>query len=410
MTHQITRQQLYEMVWNEPLISLSKKYGISGVGLAKACRKAMIPVPPRGYWAKLEAGKPVRKIPLPDRGFGMSESVGFGHTASNPERSQYSRNVDVPTLPPAFPEEMTSVKERAEGLFKRMPFTATIAQPNQLIARLMAEDEKRREKQSKERYKSIFDGPFFDSPFEQRRLRILNGLLNGFERAGFKTRLHGKHALSGGVLVGDQWVHFNLDSPGSKDDQQGLYGPRKPPQAMDLALVVRSYGDKALTWQDEKGRRLEKRLREIAIELVVHGERKYRERAESHYRCLVQRKTEQELAKRKAEEERLRLEQQRKISEEKARIDRLLGEAAALRQAQDIRQYVASVRDLVSAELLQHPKSAMDEWAKQALEQADRIDPVKNGSFLRPFPNRGLFTAQSDADINKNEAEECIQD
>lgn len=376
MGYQFSRSQLYEMVWQEPLNTLSQKYGISGVGLAKHCRRAMIPVPPRGYWAKLDAGKPARKPPLPARGLGMTEYVEFGRTEAQ------SENTDVPAQPPTFPEDMAFVRERVEGMFKRLPVTATIAQPHQLIGRLLAEDERRRVKQSKERYKSSFDGPFFESPFEQRRLRIFNGLLNGLGRAGFKTGLFGKHALSGGVLIGDEWVNFSLDSPGSKDHQQGLYGPRKPPLTMELVLVVRSYGEKPLIWQDEKGRRLEKRLREIAIELVVHGERTYRESTELHYRRLVERKAAQELAKRKAEEEKLRLELERKIAEEQARIDRLLGEAAALRQAQDIRQYVESVRHLVSDDLAQLPTSAMDKWVKWALEQADRIDPVKSGAFL----------------------------
>lgn len=38
---------------------------MSDVGLAKLCRRHSIPLPPRGHWAKLAAGKPSIKIPLP---------------------------------------------------------------------------------------------------------------------------------------------------------------------------------------------------------------------------------------------------------------------------------------------------------------------------------------------------------
>lgn len=38
---------------------------MSDVGLAKLCRRHTIPLPPRGHWAKLAAGKPSIKIPLP---------------------------------------------------------------------------------------------------------------------------------------------------------------------------------------------------------------------------------------------------------------------------------------------------------------------------------------------------------
>jgi hypothetical protein len=55
------RAQLYEEVWTEPVRSVAKRYGISGVALAKICRKLAVPVPGRGYWAEKLAGKsPVR--------------------------------------------------------------------------------------------------------------------------------------------------------------------------------------------------------------------------------------------------------------------------------------------------------------------------------------------------------------
>jgi hypothetical protein len=43
---------------------LALLYGISDVGLAKACKRHNIPRPPRGYWARIAAGQQVRKPPL----------------------------------------------------------------------------------------------------------------------------------------------------------------------------------------------------------------------------------------------------------------------------------------------------------------------------------------------------------
>lgn len=48
----ISRKQLYEEVWSQPMQRLAEKYDISDVGLAKACKRAGIPLPGRGYWAK----------------------------------------------------------------------------------------------------------------------------------------------------------------------------------------------------------------------------------------------------------------------------------------------------------------------------------------------------------------------
>ena len=59
------RQKLYDEVWTDPVTVVAERYGLSDVGLAKICRKLSIPVPTRGYWAKVKAGKKMRRIALP---------------------------------------------------------------------------------------------------------------------------------------------------------------------------------------------------------------------------------------------------------------------------------------------------------------------------------------------------------
>ena len=52
----VSRQDLYELVWSKPMRELAKDFGISDVALAKRCRRLAIPVPGRGYWARVDAG------------------------------------------------------------------------------------------------------------------------------------------------------------------------------------------------------------------------------------------------------------------------------------------------------------------------------------------------------------------
>ncbi len=61
----LSREDLYEKVWTMPGSKLSDEFGISDVAIAKRCRKLNVPRPPRGYWAKIEAGKRVKREPLP---------------------------------------------------------------------------------------------------------------------------------------------------------------------------------------------------------------------------------------------------------------------------------------------------------------------------------------------------------
>jgi hypothetical protein len=63
--HSFTREALYELVWSESTRTLAERFGISDVGLAKACKRANIPTPDRGYWARVAVGKDCARTPLP---------------------------------------------------------------------------------------------------------------------------------------------------------------------------------------------------------------------------------------------------------------------------------------------------------------------------------------------------------
>jgi hypothetical protein len=52
-----TRSQLFREIWAEPVRTVAGRYHISDVALAKLCRRNRIPLPPRGYWAKVRAGQ-----------------------------------------------------------------------------------------------------------------------------------------------------------------------------------------------------------------------------------------------------------------------------------------------------------------------------------------------------------------
>jgi hypothetical protein len=60
----ITRKELYDLVWSRPMRDVAMEFGISDVGLAKTCARHGIPTPPRGYWARVQAGQKVQQQPL----------------------------------------------------------------------------------------------------------------------------------------------------------------------------------------------------------------------------------------------------------------------------------------------------------------------------------------------------------
>jgi hypothetical protein len=60
-----TREELYQLVWSEPMLTIANKYLISDTGLRKICINMDIPLPRAGHWMKLKFGQKIPQPPLP---------------------------------------------------------------------------------------------------------------------------------------------------------------------------------------------------------------------------------------------------------------------------------------------------------------------------------------------------------
>lgn len=120
------RTELYNLVWERPVTHVAKEFGLSDVAVRKICLKHGIPTPPLGYWAKLQHGKKVHRLPLPAVKEGqqddvdlavrvkeqMPDVVGETHRiAIEQERSEKSPT--VPTERPAKLHPAVAASEKA---------------------------------------------------------------------------------------------------------------------------------------------------------------------------------------------------------------------------------------------------------------------------------------------------------
>lgn len=64
---EISRIDLYNLIWSEPTTKIAERFERSDVWISKICKQYNIPKPPRGYWAKLNSGRVVKQIPLPKK-------------------------------------------------------------------------------------------------------------------------------------------------------------------------------------------------------------------------------------------------------------------------------------------------------------------------------------------------------
>ena len=62
----MTREDLYVLVWTEPMLKVAARFGVSSSYMARVCMLLNVPRPERGYWAKLAVGKAPKRPTLPE--------------------------------------------------------------------------------------------------------------------------------------------------------------------------------------------------------------------------------------------------------------------------------------------------------------------------------------------------------
>ncbi|MEW8349345.1 MAG: hypothetical protein AB2687_13645 [Candidatus Thiodiazotropha taylori] len=377
--HYFPRKELYELVWEEPRTKLAKRLGLSDVAIGKACRKAGIPMPPAGHWAKKAAGKHVARLPLPPRDPGIDNDIKL--SGERYYSSGYWTDEEVlemvPELP-SFDESLHEVRQRIKARLGKVVPPRSLKAPHHLIARLLAEDEERRVKTKSSDFILSWDRPKFESPIEKRRLRILSGIFTATEKCNSKGFIKGKNARDVGVKVGDQFVRLDLE--------EATTGKRLKDQKVNTCVRLKltlghgwhNHCPEPLVWEDCAEKDLESLLPEVVIELILMGERQYRSHKEYQYQYILERKAELEENERQRIETENQLELERVERLKQARIQRLLDDAAAHRQACEIRDYVGRVLTLISKSSSCDLEN-VEAWAEWARAQADLLDPITTG-------------------------------
>lgn len=388
MAYTFTREELHKLVWSEPMRTNSARLGVSDVALAKTCRRFDIPVPERGYWARKAAGKPTIERPLPHRFPGASNTVSVGgrrcEYVSDPHWREKLVNNPLPPVP-TFDESLDAVTGRVQQMIGKVKLLRDLSAPHHAIAPLLEKDAERR----KQFVDTGYDWykPLYDTPTEQRRLKILNSLFTALQRVGCPATIgtstyDREMSREISFRVGQQSISCRLEAIPSRKERPGRISER-------LRFTISSrHRDSVLTsWEDTDEIRLEGLLQPIAVAIVVTAEVLHRDGIVGHHEWLVheRKRIEEEIRKEKNEAERKARECREK--KEKARIDRLLLQATSLHQSNTIRTYVRDIRALGS----QLPVSAADleRWTEWALAEANRIDPTKNGTIVTAIDELG---------------------
>lgn len=243
----------------------------------------------------------------------------------------------------------------------------TIVHP--AIRLLLASDEKELARATENRWYTA--NVLHSSPYEKRRLRILNAVFLTLQRRGYDAGSSRTDDRTGfWVIIGDSRVEVALVEAGQKASSS-RYGARRPDPKRSASVKLSLISGSSV-WTDQDDAPLESRIADISAWLIVEGERSYRQ----HLRRL-----EEEAERERIEAERRRQERLRKVNAD--RITALVESGRLLAEAENMRGLIARVASAVAAGQLDLTVEQLAEWRQWADEEADKLDPVLSGQVRK---------------------------
>ncbi len=365
-------QDLIAFAWSAPLRELAAKVELSDVGLRKQLISLGVPLPPQGYWNKVHAGKPLPPMPEPEaRRPGQTGRFRIDHRFRNVVPAAPRMAAGGPFASTEVPEDLSELYARELEAIGQVTVPKSLDRPHNGLVQLLKDEDKKRAKFAARGW----GGPLFDSPVAKRQLRILNGLFLALAKRRHDCRAY-EHdgTIYATATIGDTGVGIDISLLGRDPRRQRSQPlPESLPLSTPLALKISPRYEEHLTrrWQDDKDGQLEEKIAIIAASIIVAGELGFRDSL-------------REIEERE-ENERLKAERQRQEhleAQNQQRLQNLIMSGELLRQAQDIRILVDEVRAAIVTGGHDLSPVELKAWEEWALEQADRIDPIKSGQFL----------------------------
>lgn len=350
----VVRTVLYEEVWKEPMSRLAKRYNISDVGLAKVCRKLDIPIPPRGYWARIQSGQKLTRPALPKRAEGVPEKATIAPLVS------ISRDL---------PEAVSFQRS-----FESDPAHRIVVSPDQKLHPLAQATKVALSSRNQNASSPIPLNVRVSEGVRERALRLMSAMIYALEERSFSVEAAEGKDPSALVIKGER-LAYSLEEhttritvlPSEKKNSWDSNYRFEPSGKLTFQILEPWAQGHRKSWSDGARRPLEKQLNDLIpalvdLSLIVHEGRLERDRRWAEIE-------EQGRLRRLAESRWARLQKDRENWE----------------SAFHLRALIERVSELASAEDKNKPDvKRWLEWANRVLNQ---LDPLAGGleAFLKNY-------------------------
>lgn len=403
----LSREDLYELVWSKPMLELAKDFGISDVALAKRCRRLGIPVPGRGYWARIDAGQKPYRPELPKReaewfdqgALTVAPSNDAPPTSNKPPPSGDQEWLDERL---AFEEQPVNKIEVPAATRKWHPTIERCRDELEQAAEEMRVSRKANDRYEKwpewrkrtesasdtytwrhvrdtgqrlwDTHKPVAYRVSLDS--YKRALSLTNALALAAASRGFTVTENdeiGRLVFAGHNAEIQLRVTEMLEDktrPRVRHDGKTEQERYKVPTGR-LRMTLQTGYKEGPSFADRESKKLESQLNRVfagICRLAVKAWEKDRELAEFHRQM-------EENEKRRAENERLRVEREKALAEKRARERRLSIEASRWAKSKRIREYVAHIQATANERGVS--SEVMVGWFGWALNVASELDPTE---------------------------------
>ena len=382
MSVDLTRQELYDLVWSKPMMHAAKQFGISGVMLGRICAERNVPRPPRGYWANLQAtslkkrGSFVKPLlpnfPEPDQSFNSLIRNEYMERDALRTDDFDPDDLNDPIKPPPAPptETLDEFKDRIEAIFPELAEPETITTRHPIVQKLLDFDVtlaalKRR---------GGWESPRYQGETGKMALEWLNVLLHTFEFLGFDVLMRGKKNFA-----------FQVNFLGHHKDFVFFISEHHLPPVQRKALKKSQSRTYCFRWDQENEKYARKSsyyefetltkdcIKQIIMDVVMYDEKEYRDGVISNYQWRVERR-QYEIRKREYEIQKA-AERKREALQKllQSREDMMSDAVASMNHADQIRDLIEIMQ--TKSQSSKRPVKDLSRWVRWATHHANTIDP-----------------------------------
>lgn len=345
----LTRQELYELVWKEPLASVLSKYEIKYPALRRMLIEMNIPIPGSSYWSRIKFGKLVEIKPLPVDYNGKNvieliERVIGVKIVSESERK--TRSVD---------------EDGNKNIYK---VPAKLTNPDSLITNTKEyyDAVKKHDWRSRDRYPEKKDVLSIDVQYSNlpRALRIFDTIIKILRSRGHEISFDWSGTI---VVIYGQEIGMRLREMNKVSDKpRDRYSSRELEPTGKFSFLIGRYHDKGVN----DGRvLLEDKISDIIFKLEAEGKQWHDWHIEAEIR-----------EKERQEQQRIEQEARDRKNKELSDFKSLYILANRLNQSRIMRDYLSLIE--VIAQNSGKETAEFRQWLEWAQQKIDWYDPLIN--------------------------------